>query len=264
RPAELQHCGHNGSVTSRQSTGQQAVPLAEMLREGGQTDSSTARRLFHCCRLSTVALSQTGIYADRLVLEECNGYCGYQETGATVTTSRVTTGGGTRKKLQADCLLTTGRSDTDANLTGNSCKQGRTPNAHSYNPQFKDEGLNSPVLRKTNVTEKNLEDFDVLKEDQEHSSISAAPVISYLLSNRHTELSRHSAFTKKLHKPRYQGAKVKPCDWNVIAQQVHLPVLLRYSAFTGKWPPLRMTLDFPTETLSIQCLHVNISKLVMN
>ncbi|KAJ4921238.1 hypothetical protein JOQ06_021926, partial [Pogonophryne albipinna] len=106
RPAELQHCGHNGSVTSRQSTGQQAVPLAEMLREGGQTDSSTARRLFHCCRLRTVALSQTGIYADRLVLEECNGYCGYQETGATVTTSRVTTGGGTRKKLQADCLLT--------------------------------------------------------------------------------------------------------------------------------------------------------------
>lgn len=112
-----------------------------------------------------------------------------------------------------------------------------------------------------------IQDFDVLKEEQEHSSISAAPVISYLLSNHHTE---SWADTLCFHQeapqaPRYQGAKVKPCDCNVIAQQVHLPVLHHYSAFIGKMAsPLRMTPDFPTETLSIQWLHVNISKFVMN
>ncbi|CAJ1074701.1 unnamed protein product [Xyrichtys novacula] len=43
------------------STGSQSqkptVPLVEMLHEGSQTDSSTVKRLFPACRLSTVALS---------------------------------------------------------------------------------------------------------------------------------------------------------------------------------------------------------------
>ncbi|KAI9537758.1 hypothetical protein NQZ68_022420 [Dissostichus eleginoides] len=71
---------------------------------------------------------------------------------------------------------TAGRSDTDANLTGNSCKQGRNPNAHSYNPQFEDEELNAPwtQLRAEDIGPNGDTRGTVFKAKKHHATPTAA------------------------------------------------------------------------------------------
>lgn len=77
------HCGHNGSVTSRQRPGQHgsqsqkpAVSIAEMLHEGGQTDKQHSEAIVPLLSTqhSGTLTSQTSLSADHLVVEEwCNG-----------------------------------------------------------------------------------------------------------------------------------------------------------------------------------------------